>query len=159
MSSSFTFFNKALDYLWDGTIDLDTDAIKIALVTSAYTPNVAHEILAEVLSSPSPELEAVASPSNGYTAGGAALTGKTITQVASPLVSTFDAADLTWTALTGTFRYGIMYADKSVGSPAIVDPLIGYILFDTTPADITVSGIDYTIQWNASGIFTLTKAA
>jgi hypothetical protein len=71
----------------------------------------------------------------------------------------FDAADLSWTALTATFRYGILYAEKSVGSPAVVNPLIGYILFDTTPANIVVSGVDWLCQWNASGIFDLAPAA
>lgn len=155
MATTFTLYNSFKKYLLDGTIDLDTDTIKVALVTSDYTPLATHDVLADVMASPDPEVVAIASPSNGYTDGGAALTGGAVTFTDSPSVGKFDADDLTWSALTATFRYGIVYAEKSVGSPAIVNPLIGYILFDTTPADITIAGIDFTIQWSASGIITL----
>ncbi len=155
MATTFTLYNSFKKYLLDGTIDLDTDTIKVALVTSDYTPDVKHDVLADVMASPSPEVVAIASPSNGYTQGGAALSGAAVTLTDSPSASKFDATDLTWSALTATFRYGIVYASKSVGSPAIVNPLIGYILFNDTPADIDVAGIDFTIQWNASGIISL----
>jgi len=138
----------------DGTINLATDVIKLMLVKSSYTPSIAHAVLADVITSPSPEVEAVASPSNGYTTGGETLTGQAVTKTDSPSAGKFDANDVTWTALTASFRYGILYSEKSVGSPAIVNPLIGYILYDTTPEDVTVSGIDWTTQWNASGIIT-----
>ncbi len=155
MATTFTLYNCFKKYLLNGTIDLDTDTIKVALVTSSYTPAVTHDVLADVMASPDPEVVAVASPSNGYTDGGAALANAAVTFTDSPSVGKFDADDLTWSALTATFRYGIVYAEKSVGSPAIVNPLIGYILFDTTPADVTITGIDFTIQWSASGIVTL----
>ncbi|MDD4052343.1 MAG: hypothetical protein PHR28_10665 [candidate division Zixibacteria bacterium] len=154
MSSSFTLYASARKYILDGTIDLLTDPIKVALVTSDYTPDVAHDVLADVMASPDPEVVAVASPDNGYTDGGETLTGKTVTSTDSPSAGKFDAEDLTWSALTATFRYGIMYAEKSVGSPAIVNPLIGYILFDTTPVDIVMTGLDFTIPWSPSGILT-----
>jgi hypothetical protein len=155
MATTFTLYNSFKKYLLDGTIDLDTDTIKVALVTSAYTPLATHDVLADVMASPDPEVVAIASPSNGYTDGGAALANAAVTFTDSPSAGKFDADDLTWSALTATFRYGIVYASKSVGSPAIVNPLIGYILFDTTPDDITVTGIDFSIQWSASGIITL----
>ena len=157
MSTTFTLYNSFLKYVANGVIDLETATIKCALVTSAYTPALTHDVLADVLASPSPEVVAVASPSNGYTAGGAALAGKTVTLVDSPPSTIFDATDLAWTNLTATFRYGILYAEQSVGSPAIVNPLIGYILFNDAPADITVAGVDFTIQWSASGIATFAK--
>lgn len=155
MATTITAYHSLKKYLMDGTINPSTDTIKVALVTSGYTPDPTHDVLAEVLASPSPEVEAVASPDNGYTQGGEALTGQTVTGEDSPSQAVFDAADLTWSALTATFRYGIMYAEKSVGSPAIVNPLIAYILFDATPDDVEISGIDFTIQWPAAGIMTL----
>jgi hypothetical protein len=60
-----------------------------------------------------------------------------------------------WPVLTGIFRYGILYAEKTIVSPAIVNPLIGYILFDNTPADKVMVAVDYYVIWNANGIFDL----
>lgn len=159
MATTFTLYNSFLKYAFDGSIDLCSDTIKVALVTSSYTPAVTHDVLAEVLASPSPEVVAIASPSNGYTAGGATLSGGAVTLADSPLLCTFDASDLSWLNLTATFRYGVMYAAKSVGSPAVVNPLIGYILFNDAPADITVVAVDFSIKWSASGILTAGRAA
>jgi hypothetical protein len=158
MASALYLYNKVLEYLGGGVIDLKTDTIKLMLVTSAYVPSAVHDVLADVKASPDPEVVAVASPSNGYTTGGQALTGQTYTSTDSPARSVFDANNVSWPALTATFRYGILYAEKTVGSPAIVNPLIGYILFDTAPADKIFSGVDFTVVWNAAGILALTKS-
>lgn len=155
MASELNFFNKFKKYLQDGTIDLENDTIKLMLVTDAYTFDAAHDVLADVQASPDPEVVEVASPSNGYTQGGEALTGSAVTHTDSPAQAKWDADDVTWTALDATFRYGILYAEKSVGSPEIVNPLIACILFDTTPADVTISGINFVVQWSANGIHTL----
>ena len=90
---------------------------------------------------------------NGYTAGGAALASKTTLRAAG--VMTFDAADVVWTASGGsiTARYLVLYA--SVARDGFTNPLIGYALLDTTPADVTATDTNtLTIQWSASGIFT-----
>ena len=154
MASSMTFFNKFKKYILDGTIDVAHDTIKVMLVTSAYTFDATDDILADIIISPSPEVTAVASPDNGYTTGGEALTGQAVTFTDSPSQSKFDANDVTWTALTATFRGAVIYASGTLGDDNVVDPLIAYILFDTTPADVVVNGINYTIQWSANGIFT-----
>lgn len=152
MASSFTLYSSFRKYAMDGTIDLDTDEIYLMLVTSAYTFDAAHTVLADVNASPDPEVVAVASPSNGYETGGKILTGQAVTYNAS--AGKFDANDVLFSALTATFRRGILYAKKTISSPSIVNPLIGCILYDTTPADIVVSGIDWTNQWNSNGIIT-----
>ncbi|MEN6375576.1 MAG: hypothetical protein ABFD75_12480 [Smithella sp.] len=153
MASSITLFNKLTEYLAKGIINLETDTIKLALLTSSWTADATLDIFGDITASPSPEASG-----SGYTQGGSALTSQTVTLTDSPAKTVFDAADLTFTALTATFRYGILYANKSTGSPAIVDPLIAYILFDTSPADIVVSGVDWKVQWNAAGIFDISKA-
>lgn len=158
MPSEINLYNSFYQYIATGVINLASDTLKVALVTSDYTPNAAHTVLADVNSSPDPEVAEIASPDNGYVTGGAELTSVTMTQVTSPAVlSTLDAENLTWTALTATFRYGILYANVTVDG--VVNPLIGYIIFDTTPADITISGIDFIIQWASTGIVTWGPAA
>lgn len=156
MSSAIYLFNILTQYLAKGIINLETDTIKLALLTSSWTPDLTKDVLADVLTSPSPEVVAVASPSNGYTQGGKTLTGQTVTLTDSPAKTVFDANDVSFTALNATFHYGILYAAKTSGS--IVNPLLAYLLFDTTPADTVVSGVDWLVQWNASGIFDISKS-
>jgi hypothetical protein len=138
-------YNSFRQYNPAGTIDLDGDSIKVALLTSAYTPNLAHTIFGDVSA-------AEVAAGSGYSSGGNALAGKAVTY--SGAVGKFDADDLVWAALTKTFRFGVMYVDAT--KDGIVKPLIGYILFDDTPADIVVAGVDFVIQWNTSGILNFT---
>ena len=131
-----------------GVINLKTDTIKLALVASTYTPDLdAHTIWGDV------SANEVAS-GDGYTTGGETLASVTLTR--SGALVTFDAADITWSNLTKTFRYGVLYISGTKSDPEggtdIVNPLYAYILWDDTPADITVTGTDWTAQWSTSGI-------
>ena len=144
MASSFTLYPSARKYCHDGTIDFDTATIKLMLVTSSYTPSTTHTIKADITNE-------VAS-GDGYTTGGTALVNPAVTYTQSPSAGKFDADDHVIAALTKVFRYGILYVEGTVNG--IVNPLIGYILYDTTPADITVSGLSWTTQWASAGIIT-----
>jgi hypothetical protein len=148
MAASITLYSSMKKYIADGTIDLDTDTFKVALVSSAYTPNAStHTVYADLTN----EL----STANGYTLGGASLGSVTWTRSGGTV--TFDAADTIWTASGGSIvaRYAIIYKDTTTAN-GIVKPLIAYVLMDTTPADVTTtSGNTLTLQWNGSGIFTL----
>ena len=159
MASELIIYPSAIKYMGNGVINLESDTFKLMLLTSAYTPNLAHTILADVQASPDPEVVAVASPDNGYHAGGETLTGVTWTNTVSPAQAMFDALDVLWTLLDATFRYGLIYALKSTGSPAIVNPLLAYILFNTTPADVVVAGVNYEVRYTSSGIFTAAQSA
>lgn len=152
MAAEATLYSSFRKNNLNGVIDLENDVIKLMLVTSDYVFDVTHEVLADVNAYPDPEVVAVASPSNGYTKGGQALTGKVVTKADSPSSGNFDADDVTYLLLTATFRGGILYAEKTVGD--IVNPLIEYILFDNAPADITAAGIDWVCIWSANGIIT-----
>lgn len=146
MAASITFYNSFKEYLGDGTIDLDGHTFKVLLTSSSYSPNAStHTVKADVTN----EL----STANGYTAGGATL-GSVSWNLSGGKV-TFDAADTVWTASTGSIaaRYAVIYDDTPT-SPA--DPLVAYILLDTTPADVTATDTNtLTLAWNGSGIFTL----
>ncbi len=143
MATTLEVFNSFRQYIADGTIDLDSANVYLALVTSSYTKSLANTIWSDI------STNEVATGS-GYTTGGAALASNDVTY--SGTTATFDAADVTWTSLTKTFRFGILYINATVNS--IVKPLIGVILFDSTPANVTVGGVDFTVNWNASGILT-----
>jgi hypothetical protein len=124
----------------DGPMDLLSDTIRLTLHTTTYAPNQSTN---EVKADATNEL----GTGGGYTALGQALASKTY--AASALVTTFDAADVTWAAFTNTFRYGVIWDDTPT-APA--DPLIA--LIDNTSQAITA--MDLVFQWAAGGIFTIT---
>lgn len=160
MASELIVYPSAIKYMGNGVINLESDTFKIMLLTSAYTPNLAHTVLADINASPDPEIVPVASPDNGYTTGGETLTGVTWTNTVSPAQAIFDAANVLWTSLDATFRYGLIYALKTTtGSPAIVNPLLAYILFNTAPADVVVAGVDYEVRFTSNGLFTAAQSA
>ncbi len=143
MASTVYIYDSFRQYVADGTIDLTAATVTLALVTSSYTYSAAHTVWADA------SANEVANGA-GYTTNGAALGSPTVTYSGS--TATFDASDVTWSSLTKTFRGGVLYLNDTVN--AIVKPVILYILFDSTPADITISGADFTVAWNASGILT-----
>lgn len=147
MASTITLMNHLAKICADGTVDLDTDDIKVAMLADTYTVNAAHTILGDVSSH---EVAA----GNGYTAGGVALANKSLTVAGND--TKFSADPATWTGLTKTFRYLAIYAAKTANG--LVNPLLAVILVDNTPADIVVTTADYSVQWNANGIFKWTKS-
>ena len=135
-------YNAFKKKIADGSIDLDTDTIKVMLVTSAYTPDQdVHDFRDDVTN------EVVGT---GYTAGGATLANKTMTQDNTNNRGVFDADDTTWSSSTITARGAVLY--KSRGGAASADELICYIDFGS---DKSSSASTFTIQWHADGILTL----
>lgn len=134
-------YNSFKAKIMDGSIDLDTDTIKVALVTSSYTPNQdTHDFFDDVTN------EVVGT---GYTAGGATLASKVVSVDTTDNEGVFDAADVTWSTSTITARGAVIY--KSTGT-AGTSALICYLDFST---DQTSTAGDFVIQWNAEGIINL----
>ena len=150
MTSVFVLYDNFRENIAKGIVDLAGDTIKLALVTGDYSPDAAHSVLADVTASPSPEVPEGGSPDSGYDTGGATLTGSTVAH--DNAVATWDADNVSWASLNATFRYGVLYVEKTVGS--IVNPLIGYILFDNTPGDIVKVGETMEVVWAPTGILT-----
>ncbi|HHL39621.1 MAG TPA: hypothetical protein ENJ37_03875 [Deltaproteobacteria bacterium] len=135
-------YNSFKKDIMNGSIDLGADTIKVMLVDSSYVPD---QDLHTVKSDVTGEVTGA-----GYTAGGAALANKTVTQDNVDNEGVFDADDVTWANSTITARGAVLY--KDTGAPS-TSPLICYMDFG---ADKTSSGGDFTIQWNAEGIVNLT---
>lgn len=134
-------YNSFKAKIMDGSIDLDTDTIKVALVTSSYTPDQdAHDFFDDVTNEIS---------GTGYTAGGASLASKAVTADNTDNEGVFDAADVTWSTATITARGAVIY--KSTGTSS-TSALICYLDFGS---DQTATGADFTIAWNAEGIINL----
>jgi len=125
----------------NGGIDLDTDTIRVALVTEDYTPDQdAHEYFDDVTN----EVVGV-----GYTADGAALAGKAVTQDDTDNEGVFDANDTEWTVATITARAAVIWKDTGTDATS---PLIRYHDFGE---DKTTTGTTFKITWAAEGILNL----
>lgn len=127
----------------DGPMDLLSDTLKLTLHTITYVPNQSTN---EVKADATNEL----TTAGGYTALGQALASKTY--AASSLVTTMDAADVTWTATTFSHAVAVLWDDTPT---APVDPLIMWV---DNGGTVTTSSTDLVYQWNASGLWTLTVA-
>lgn len=127
-------------------IDWDSDTIKVALLTSSYSPNQdTHDYYDDVSS--------FEVSGTGYTTGGATLTSKTSTYDGTNNVIVLDAADVTWSSSTITARYAVVYDDS--GASASNKALIGYVDFGS---DQSSTNGNFTITWDSTGIVRITVA-
>lgn len=131
-------YNKGKQQFLNGSIIPGTDTLKVALVTSTYTPAVTHNFFSDITNEVT---------GTGYTAGGAALASVTVTQDDVNNRGVLDAADVTWASSTITARGAVLYKDTGTASTS---PLIAYFDFTT---DKSSSASDFTIQWHADGIY------
>lgn len=136
------FLQKALNK----EVDFDTDTIKVALLTSSYSPNQdTHDYFDDVVAN---EVTGT-----GYTQGGIALSSKTSTYDSANNVIILDAADVTWSSSTITARYAVVYDDSP--STNGTKPLLGYVDFGS---DQSSTNGNFTITWDATGIVRITVA-
>lgn len=146
-AGAFIPYTVNLDALVSGGVDLDSDTIVCALLTSSYTPGrTTHSAWSDA--------SAAEVSGGGYTAGGVALTGKTVTHSGGTV--TFDADDaVIGAAVTATAKYAVLVR-RAGGALAAGDLLIAYADLDTGGGSVTGLGGAFTVQFSASGIFTVT---
>ncbi len=133
-------YNSGRLLLGQAGLNFTSDTLKCALLTNAHEPSAGHEKLADVV--------AHEVSGTGYTAGGATLSGVSWSLVEG--VAVLDATDPQWTEATFTARYAAIYAAKTVGE--VVNPLVCLLDFG---ADKSVTAGTFTVQFNTSGILTL----
>jgi hypothetical protein len=106
-------------------------------ITSAYAFNNAHDFVDDLSTFDNPNYGAATTLASKTFASG-----------------TFDAADTTTTALSGAADLGgiVLYVDSGAEGTS---RLVLYLDTSITGMPFTPSGGDVTVQWNASGIFTL----
>jgi hypothetical protein len=138
-----TLYNSFKQKIMNGSIDLDTDTIKVALVGAAYTPDIdTHDFWDDV--------SANESSGTGYTAGGTTLANPAVTVVTASDLGKFDADDVSWTISSAlSARYAVLYKSTGVAGTS---PLIGYVDFGSTTS---IGSGTLAITWSASGILTL----
>ena len=135
-------FNSFKRDIANGSIDLDTDTVKLMLVTATYVANIdTHAKRSDITNEVS---------GSGYTTGGVALANKTVTANTTTDKGVFDADDVTFSTATITARGAVLY--KSRGGASSADELIAYLDFGS---DITSTAGNFNIAFDATGIITL----
>lgn len=139
-------YNSARLKVWDRSIDVIADTLKVVLATSAYTPDKDHEF---VSSASAAELSGT-----GYVGGFGGSGRKTLASKALAKDNTLDiakltAADLTWTAINaGTIRYAIVIKEITNDAASL---LIACIDINPT-SGYTTDGNDWKLAWPATGV-------
>lgn len=144
MAVTINFYNKFIEYVGDGGIDLDNDTFDIILMNSSHVFTATNTIKANISAN---EI----ATGNGYTQGDKTLTTPTWLESSGTL--TFDAADVTWTAAGGSIgpaTDAVIYSETAT-TPA--DALMCSIDFDG--AQTAGDGTDFKITFSVSGIFTI----
>lgn len=145
MAVTAKLYGKVFAAAFNKEIDWDSDTIKVSLHSATYTPDQdTHDYYNDVTNEVA---------GTNYVAGGATLASKTTTYTGATNKHVLDAADTTWATSTITARTAVVY-DAQTGVTS-TEPLICY---QQESADITSSGGDWTITWNASGIVEITVA-
>jgi hypothetical protein len=142
MAATTKFYGKAGKHLAEAKIDWAADTIKVSLHTSSYTPNQDTDDFFD-------DATNQIAGSGGYTSGGQALTGKSVSYDAATNEERLLADNLTWAALTpsAAFRYAVIR--KARGGAASADEMLMFIDFG---ADQNPGGSDFTIAWAATGV-------
>lgn len=133
-------YNRFKANLMNKEVDLEADVIKVMLLNNSHSFTATHNQKSEIVAN---EISGT-----GYTAGGAALAGKAVTQAAS---TKWDATDVEWTTATFSTWHGVIYDDTLVN-----DDLMASMDFG---GEKTVTAGTFKIQWHVNGIVTLATAA
>jgi hypothetical protein len=151
-AGAFQFYDATAKFLLGGA-DLTTATVKLAIVNSSYTPNQdTDDAWADV------SANEISSTNTGYTTGGYTLLTPVLTETTKGFY--FSSANPVWTAGSANLpahRYYVMYISGTV--EGVTNPLLGYFLGDSTPADIpaTTTGNTLTITAPGTGWFDVTR--
>jgi len=150
-SGNITLFSKNKADI--NITDIVGATVKLALVSSAWTPDATvtgNSLWADMSAN---EIAG----GTGYTTGGASLASMVATAITGGYK--FSSANVSWTATGGSinaWRYAVLYVSGTLWGK--VNPVIGYFVGDSTPADIpaTTTGNTLTINTPATGWFDAT---
>ncbi len=129
-------YNRLKANLMKKDIDLEVDTIKVMLLSSSHAFNPDHNLVSQISAN---EISGT-----GYTAGGAALANKAVTQDDTNDKAKWDADDVSWPDSTITARFAVLYD--------VNNNLIACIDFGE---DKSSANGEFKIQWHADGIITL----
>lgn len=134
MAVTADWYHHAFEKAFAKEVDFSVDVLKVALLGSGYTPDLAvDEYWADV--------SADEITGTGYAAGGEVLGSAAWTLGGGRWRLT--GADTVWVTATFTARYAVLYDD----SPALPadKPLLGLVDFGE---DLSPAGENFTLQWD-----------
>lgn len=126
--------------LASGTLQITTDAFRVALLSSSTVLDPDQQFFSEVSAD---EISGA-----GYTAGGESVVLTPIYDSAAD-TTRVTAPNITWSSSSITARYAVLY--KDTGNPATSDLLVAV---DFGSDKTSVAG-NFTIQWDSGTIFNL----
>jgi len=139
--SVYNSFKKAI---MDGSIDLDTDNINVALLDNGYSANIdTHTMYSDVTADEIPQAD-------GYTTKGQTIGSASITVDTTNDLAYLDGSDVTWASSTITARYAVLFKNSGTNTTS---PLIAYVDFGS---DKTSDNGNFVITWSSAGILKLT---
>lgn len=143
--------NKFRQLLMTKNIDLVNDAgIKIMLFNSSYSPDKDHDFVSSITGGTSKELSGTGYVAGFNGSGRKSLASRAITRDDGADKVFFDAADVTWTAISaGTIGGAAVIKEVTNDSDSIIVCMLD-------PTDLVTNGSDVTIQFAADGIVNLT---
>lgn len=127
-------YNQFRADLMNKNIDLEADDIKVILLDNNHTFSKTDSTLTDVNTN---EISGT-----GYTTGGKSLSTLSVTQ-GDP--TSFDAADVEWTSADFSAYHAVIYNNTTSNLIASID----------FGGEEVVSSGTFKIEWNASGIITL----
>ena len=116
MSTALLYNNYRTRQLNGNAVNYSSDTIKVALLTASYTPDYTnHKFYSDLTN------EVVGT---GYSAGGVALSGVTVTEDDVTPKSYISASNPSWASSTITARYVAVYKSTGTGSTSALIGLI-----------------------------------
>lgn len=138
-------FNNFKHQLMEAVFNLLTDTVKVALVQTATPDKDAHTVWGDL------SAKEVADGAVNYTAGGATLGSKAVTQDDANDRGVFTGANVSWTTLllttpaNATPSHAVMYSVTATSK-----------LIACWEVTTVTNGGNYTLQWAGTGIVLLT---
>jgi hypothetical protein len=146
-AGNWRVYATAAEKIARNTLDLDTHAFRIVLLTASYTPNQnTHSTWAD--------LSAAQVTGTGYTAGGQSITQAVARSAANV---NFDCDDKSWPSSTITAKYAALVRDvDSDGDLDSTDDILAFCDLETGGGSVSTTAAALTITMNAGGLFNLT---
>ena len=143
-----TWFNAAKGKLGLAIINLETDVLKLGLVTSSVTPTASTADPCWGAGGTTNLSSNEVTPGGNYSAGGPTVANNTFVESGGTATLDADNTSIAQNASNPTnARWGVLYSDTATAKDALAFVDLGGV------TDLSSGG--FSVTWNASGIMTL----